>query len=301
MAMLRQFNAIVFDTVREARAQKVFVGVAISTTLSALLLMWYVQPLASRAPSSRLTAMSRIDPRYLDASFAAHTVYSSAASMLFWVQILLAMTMTASMLVPLLSPRRNFGAAVTPIPRSLILLGRYVGAITPACLGVALAFGAVWVAASLKLGVWHGRFLWGAAVTALAVAASAALTALLQLVAKSHAIAVLAMVGVGLLNVAAQSPEHIRRMTGSEWAGRCDLRLRRGGAPLLGDVGMDAGICRHRRHRPQLCLVGQRRRDGRISLACVPAIFAHRVLMVESKQCVRVRLAGAGISGLTGR
>jgi ABC-type transport system involved in multi-copper enzyme maturation permease subunit len=220
VAITRQFNAIVVDTVREARAQKVFLGMLMNGTLSALLVLWYVQTLASRAPSSRLTAMSRIDPRYLDNSFASTMVFSSAAEMLFWVQLLFAMTMTLGMLTPLMSPRRNTIAAAAPVPRGLILLGRYCGTICVASVAVGLAFLEVWIGICVKLGVWHARFLWGVAAALIAIASAVALMALFQSAVKSQAIVVVLLVGASLLNVGAQSPDRIREMTGSDLLAR---------------------------------------------------------------------------------
>jgi hypothetical protein len=215
--MTRQFNAIVLDTIREARARKVFLGMALSGTLSAFLMRWYAQTLASRAPSSRLTAMARIDPRFLDNAFASHMVYSEASRMLFWVQMLWAITMALGMLAPLLEAKRNAIPAAAPVPRSFILLGRYAGALSAAAVGVALAFGELWIMIGLKLGVWHPRFLGGAAVTMLAVAAGVAVLSLLQVAIRSQAVALVTLVGFSFLTLAAQSPDRLRDMTGSVW------------------------------------------------------------------------------------
>jgi hypothetical protein len=225
MEMIRQFSAIVLDTLREARARKVFLAMTMSGTLSALLMLWYVQTIASRAPSSRLTAMARIDPRYLDNSFASHMVYAQASSMLLWVQMLFAVTMTLGMLAPLLDAKRNVIPASAPVPRSFILLGRYAGALSTAAAGVAVAFGELWILISLKFGVWHPRFLLGAAVTVLAVAAAVALLSLLQVAVKSQATAFVGLVAFSLLSLGAQYPDRLREMTGSEWLARSAAAL----------------------------------------------------------------------------
>jgi hypothetical protein len=83
--------------------------------------------------------------------------------------------------------------------------------------GVAVAFGTLWILIGLKLGVWHPRFLWGTAVTMLAVAAGVALMSLLQVVVKSQAVALVAVVAFSLLTFGAQFPDRLREMTGSEW------------------------------------------------------------------------------------
>lgn len=225
MEITRQFAAIVLDTIREARARKVFLSMTMNGTISALLMMWYVQTIASRAPSSRLAAMARIDPRYLDISFASHMVYSSASSMLFWTQLLFAITMTLGMLAPMLDAKRNVIPAAAPVPRWFILLGRYAGTLSAASVGVAVAFGELWIMISLKLGVWHVRFLLGAAVTMLAVAVGVALMSLLQTAVRSQAIVLVAVVALSLLNLGAQSPDRVREMTGSEWLARAATSL----------------------------------------------------------------------------
>jgi hypothetical protein len=134
--------------------------------------------------------------------------------------MLFAVTMALGILAPLLDAKRNVIPAAAPVPRSFILLGRYVGTLSATSLGIALAFGELWIMIGLKLGVWHPRFLWGAAVTMLAVAVGVAFTSLLQTAVKSQALVLVTLVALSLFNLGAQSPDRVREMTGSEWLAR---------------------------------------------------------------------------------
>jgi hypothetical protein len=212
---LRQFSAIILDTVREARSRRIFLGMAMGSSLCAALLLWQIQVFTRRTPHSTLTALSQSDPRFLDNVFLTHQVLASTASMALWTQVAMAIALLIGLLGPLLSAERNSLVLASPMPRGLLLAGRYAGMLAIALWGIAITFGEVWLAASWKLGVWHWPFLWGIPATLLAVAGALALLMLIHGAVDSAAVSIVLIAAVSLLGVGAQHPDRVRDMTGS--------------------------------------------------------------------------------------
>lgn len=224
--MLRQLWAIFIDTLREASSRWVFVGTALSGTVSAVMLLWFVQTVTIRLPHSALTVLSQSDPRFLDNAFLARDVLASTASIALWTQVAFAIALLTGLIAPLMSAERNALVLATPVPRMLLLTGRYLGLAAIGLYGITITFCEVWFAASWKFGVWHWPFLAGIGTAMLVVSAILAMLMLLQTAIDSPAVSIVAITALCLLSAGAQHPDKVRDMTGS---------------PLIADIAVHLG------------------------------------------------------------
>lgn len=207
--MPRQLTAIVEDTLREAWDKKVVLGMVLSGTLAAGLLQWYAETLTQ--------ALGRSEARYLDPASAVRDVLASLASLGMWIQIAAGVSLLMGWLAGLLRAERNALLAAAPVARPLLLVGRYVGLLVVALVGIVAMHVELWAAAGCRFGVWHWPFLAGIGPTLLAVGGTLALLLLVQSVVDSGAVAIVLTTTVCLLGAGAQQPERVRDVTGSAW------------------------------------------------------------------------------------
>lgn len=215
--ILRQMHALIWDTLREAWKRKILLAVLLGATLTAGLLLWYVETIADRTPGTMLTALAQSDPRLLDDAVLSRELLAAAASLAFWSQLALTITLLAGAIAPLLSAERNALIIPAPVSRAMILGSRFLGCTLVAVCGIALAFLEVWVAVSMKFHVWHWRFLAGIATTAVATAALLALLVMIQVAVRSAALTMVLATAVALINLGARNPERVRTMTHSSF------------------------------------------------------------------------------------
>ncbi len=213
--MIAQLGALVLDSFREARARKVFFGMFLNGTLAFGVLSWYIEVLSRRGPYSNLTLLAQADARLLDDGFASRMILGTVSPWIFWSQLLFGFVSLMGLIAPLLSAERNASLAALPVPRPLIVTGRFLGCLAVALPGVVYPIIAVWIACGVRTGVWHPAFLVAIPVTVLAIAALLGTVTLLQTLTDSPAVVFAVMATCGVLAVAASSPDHVRDMTGS--------------------------------------------------------------------------------------
>lgn len=213
--IFRQLWAIVIDTVREASARKIFLGMTLSATLCAALMVWYMQTLTSREPHSVLLALEQSDPRFLDPAFLARNVLGTLATPSIWAQVGCAIALLTGLMAPMLSAERNALVVVAPVPRPLLLFGRYLGLLSISLWSTIVMFMEIWAVSVWKFDVWHWPFLAGIGVTAVVVAGTLALLILVQSAVNSASVAIVLLTAANMLALGARYPERVRDMTGS--------------------------------------------------------------------------------------
>lgn len=214
--MTRQLTALIADTVRQAWSHKVFVGMFINGSLSLAVLLWYLRTISARGPYANLTLLANVDPRYLDNVFAAKVMLGSTVWFAFWTQIFFGLMLALGLLGAGLSAGRNAFLIATPVPRSLIFIGRFLGCLAVVTPGVLYPMAGIWIAARVWFGVWHVPFLAAVATTMLALTALLALMALAQTAFKSTAVALAFAAVLVFLNIGAAQPNVLRQLTGSD-------------------------------------------------------------------------------------
>lgn len=75
--------------------------------------------------------------------------------------LLLALVWTAGFLPAFLAPRAVTVLLTKPVPRSVLLIGKYCGVVAFVAFQAALFFLGTWLTLGLRTGVWNAAYLWG--------------------------------------------------------------------------------------------------------------------------------------------
>ncbi|SIO31589.1 hypothetical protein SAMN05444166_3728 [Singulisphaera sp. GP187] len=77
------------------------------------------------------------------------------------VGLLMALVWTAGFLPAFLAPGAVTVLLAKPVPRSLLLLGKYIGVITFVAFQAVVFFLGTWTALGVRTGIWDASYLWG--------------------------------------------------------------------------------------------------------------------------------------------
>ena len=193
MKELRKIYALIALTVRESFAKKTFVVFfALSTVLHLFLLFAVDIDVVGGAMAmvnifgKDIAGAEKIKIREMIVG-----AQSVIASLVFTGGIFLSIFATAG-LVPSLLEKGHVELVVSkPIPRYLILLGRFVGAQTVMAFNVVYFIGGTWLILSAKTGFWYGPYLYAIPMVVVAFAIVFALMTLVGVLSRSAGVSIM--------------------------------------------------------------------------------------------------------------
>ena len=216
-------------TVREMRAQRLVVALAVAATLVwiALALLLRMDVVEGSLAGVRIAGTGIEEPmdgasRDEDFAFGAGSLLESfvlgmemvAAGAAYWAATLLLLFASGSLVVSALEGGTAALLFTTPVSRARLLAGRVLGVWAVAALLIAYLLGAVWLVLSLKTGVWNGAFLLAVGATWAFFAAMYGVVTLVSVATRSTGIALISAYGLLFLSIALAPHDHLVGLMG---------------------------------------------------------------------------------------
>jgi len=215
--------ALVVDTWREALARYTLLGFFVVSTLFLLVLAFALNlDIANGTLAAGSLFGQAFDvPGGTPIETVVTTGESAFAAMLYGLGIFLAVFATGSQ-VPNLVHRGTVDLYLSrPVSRPLLLLGRFVGAVTLVLANLAFLCGGVFLIVSLKTGVWNPRLLAAGGMIALVFCSYLGFMYLIGVLSGSTPLSIMLPYAIYVLAMPLAAHEHIAAAVDSRLAAWC--------------------------------------------------------------------------------
>lgn len=143
---------------------------------------------------------------------------SGFSAFLYLVGTFLAVFATAH-LVPRLQEKGTIDLYLSrPIPRTQLLLSRYVAGMVLAAANVVYLIGSMWLIVIWKTGLVHPRFLFGGVIILFAIATLLAFSFLIGVITSSTAVSIMASYAIFFISALLAAHEKIAAAMSSDWS-----------------------------------------------------------------------------------
>jgi ABC-type transport system involved in multi-copper enzyme maturation permease subunit len=215
-------------TVREMRAQRLVVALAVAATLVwvALALLLRMDVVEGSLAGIRIAGTGVSEPierpESDELAFGASSLLESfvlgmevvAAGAAYWAATLLLLFASGSLVVSALEGGTAALLFTTPVSRGRLLAGRVLGVWAVAAALIVYLLGAVWLVISVKTGIWNGYFLLAVAATWAFFAAMYGVVTLVSVATRSTGIALITAYGLLFISIALAPHDQLTEMMG---------------------------------------------------------------------------------------
>lgn len=209
--------ALIRDTFREALARRIFWGfTGCSTALLAFLIfIMRIDVVAGALATVSIfgNAMPTTDVQGL-----VQGTQSVIAMGMYFLGLALAMFASAGLVAAMLEPGRIELLLSKPVPRTLLLLGRYVGNIVVVAANVLYLTLGSWIIFGIKTGLWGAGYLLSSVFTIFVFSVLLAVIVLIGVLWESAAVAIMVSFGMVVFTLILAQRTTIERLLDSEWS-----------------------------------------------------------------------------------
>jgi ABC-type transport system involved in multi-copper enzyme maturation permease subunit len=211
--------ALVLDTLREALARWIFVGLFGLSTLMILFFLFILKIDLVEGARATITLFGRTGPaRNVDALLNA--VYGGIATFLYTWGMGLAVFASAGLMPRVLEPGRIELILSKPVGRAHILFGRFVGNLVVVAANAAYLTLGVWIILGIRTGIWRASFLYAIPATVFTFTVLLTVVVLLGVMAESAALATMVTTALMLMSPLLAQTNLMMRLLSSETSRR---------------------------------------------------------------------------------
>ncbi len=188
------FRALVADSIREAFARRIVWGIYGSSAFVLAFLAFVLEIDIVSGAKATITlfgqeAMSTGSADRLR-DFIGY-IQGAIAVFLYAVSTFVGVFVCAGLCAAIFEPGRTELLLSRPVPRGLVLFGRYTGAVLLIALNVVLLIGGSYLILGTKSGFWNPQFLWAIPITCFVFSVLMALVLLVTVITENAAVAMI--------------------------------------------------------------------------------------------------------------
>ena len=213
---LNVLGALISDTFQEARARWLFRGLFGLSTLLILIFLFALKiDLVEGAVS--IMGIESTSRAVAIRSFVLRS-YSFISMFTYIWGTLLAIFASSGLLPSVLEPGRIALLLSKPVPRAVLILGRYAGNVLLVALNHIYLVGAIWIIIGLKTHMWEPRFLLAIPACLFIFGVLLCVVTLIGVVTESAALSVMVTVAMIVMSAILAQRQLVVRLLSSEWS-----------------------------------------------------------------------------------
>jgi ABC-type transport system involved in multi-copper enzyme maturation permease subunit len=210
---MRTTAALILDTLREALARWIFIGLF---ALSSLMILFFLFLMKIDVVEGAMATVSLFGQagRTQDVTRLVQGVYGGIATFLYTWGMALAVFASAGLIPRVLEPGRIELILSKPVSRHHILLGRFAGNVIVVTGNIVYLILSVWTIFGVKTGIWGKHFLWTIGTTVFTFTVLLCVVVLLGVLIESTALATMVTMGLMIVSaLLAQTPLMMRLLS----------------------------------------------------------------------------------------
>lgn len=211
---MRVALALVVDTLREAFARWIFVGLFGLSTLMILFFLFILKIDVVEGAMATITLFGRTSPAR-DVNAIVNGVYGGIATFLYTWGMGLAVFASAGLIPRVLEPGRIELILSKPVSRAHILFGRFLGNVLVVASNATYLVLGVWIILGIKTAIWRPAFLLAIAATIFTFMVLLTVVVLLGVMVESTALSTMVTTALMIISPLLAQTEFMMRLLSS--------------------------------------------------------------------------------------